>query len=47
MLNVKKVFRYNEKTVFHYDDDTKELINGVAHQLNGPSSILSSVMPSQ
>ena len=40
MLNVKKVFRYNEKTVFHCDDDTKALINGVAHQLNGLSYII-------
>jgi hypothetical protein len=31
---------YNEKTVFHCDDDTKALINGVAHQLNGLSYII-------
>jgi hypothetical protein len=33
-------FRYNEKKVFHCDDDTKALINGVAHQLNGLSYII-------
>jgi hypothetical protein len=35
MLNVKKVF--------HYDDDTKELITGTAHQLNGLSYIIDDV----
>jgi hypothetical protein len=43
MSNVKKVFRYNEKKVFHCDDDTKELITGTAHQLNGLSYIIDDV----